>query len=156
MSHILRLKCFFSVSFFCISLKETYDIEKKLVRYKQPNWMNPYMGPVILIHDFNTGIGYNITTGATCSLFNLTLRNFDATDDGSHHIRMKTSQDFFKSSSGSSTFVYKGAAFVRGIAADVWVGKGIEMRNDVTLQVKTLRRLSGNTVCFLKYYLNLV
>ena len=105
------------------------------------------MGPVILIHDFNTGIGYNISTrhpGTTCSLFNLTLRNFDATDDGSHHIRMRTSQDFFKSSlradGSSDTFVYKGAAFVRGIAADVWVGKGIEMIGNVIHQVKALKK----------------
>ena len=102
------------------------------------------MGPIILIHDFNTGIGYNISShhpGTTCRLFNITLKTWDATDDGSHHIRMKTVQELWErlmGANGSSALVYKGTATVRGMGADIWVGKTNMKRKNVTYQVKTV------------------
>lgn len=85
---------------------------------------------MILIHDFNTGIGYNISggqSGSVCELFNLTLKEWDSADDGNHHIRMKTTHELFNTPriNGSSPLVYKGTASVRGISADIWVGKGV-------------------------------
>lgn len=98
---------------------------------KLPNWYNSIGGPVILIHDFNTGIRYNISTGKSgtvCAASLLTAKNADnwfAADAGHHHIRMKTTHDLFNTPqrNGSSPLVYKGSASVRGINADIWVGK---------------------------------
>lgn len=122
--------------------------------FKHPDWWNPSFGPLTLIHDFNRGIGYNISrhhTGATCSLFNLTVKNWDVTLDESHHIRMKTAQELFYSSAltnGSSPLMYKGSASVRGVNADIWVWKStLKMRNK-TRQVKTIGSAhSGNILC---------
>ena len=46
-------------------------------------------------------------------------------DSGHHHIRMKTTQELFNipQRNGSSPLIYKGTASVRGISADIWVGK---------------------------------
>lgn len=120
-------------------------MEKKLALFKHPDRWNPKVGPIILIHDFNTGIGYNISShhpGTTCRLFNITLKNWDATDDGSHHIRMKTAQELgegFTGTNGSSALVYKGTATVRGMGADIWVGKTNMKIKNVTYQVKTFK-----------------
>lgn len=129
-------------------------MENKLAMFKHPDWWNPSFGPLTLIHDFNRGIGYNISrhhTGATCSLFNLTVKNWDVTLDESHHIRMKTAQELFYSSTltnGSSPLMYKGSASVRGVNADIWVWKStLKMRNK-TRQVKTIGSAhSGNILC---------
>lgn len=111
--------------------QEIYDFEKKLTLLKHSNYWNPSGGPVMLIHDFNTGIGYNISSGHlgadVCRPFNLTLTEWDASEDENHHIRMKTTHELFNTpkTNGSSALVYKGTASVRGISADIWVGKGV-------------------------------
>ena len=119
-------------------------MEKNLAMFKYSNWRSPGLGPVILIHDFNTGIGYNISSGhpgAECKPFNLTLAGlpkiWEGIDDGNHHIRMKTTQELFSTprTNGSSTLVYKGSASVRGISADIWVGKTVMKRGNVTFEV---------------------
>ena len=95
---------------------------------KYPNWFNT--GPVLRIYDFNTGIIYNISSGKTgtvCKASYETLNNdsWIAADSKHHHIRMKTTQELFNvpQRNGSSPLVYKGTASVRGISAEVWVGK---------------------------------
>ena len=115
-------------------------MEKRLTMFKYPNRWHPSGAPEILIHDFNTGISYNISGGqygTSCRLFNLTLREMDATDDGSHHIRMKTTQELFNTphTNGSSSLVYKGSTTVRGISADIWVGKAVWKWKNRTFEV---------------------
>lgn len=101
---------------------------------KYPNWYNPNGGPVLTIHDFNTGIIYNISSGksgAVCKTSFETLKNdrWFAVDSGHHHIRMKTTQELFNvpQRNGSSPLIYKGTASVRGINADIWVGRATRM-----------------------------
>ena len=120
---------------FLLSHQEVYDFEKKLVMVKGSNWWNPNLGPVVQIHDFNTGIGYNMSTPNKqnqhgCHLFNITDKTWDATDAGNHHIRMKTTQELFNSQNGNqtATIVYKGVSSIREIEADVWVSNGISCR----------------------------
>ena len=123
--------------------QEIYDFEKKLTLLKHSNYWNPSKGPVMLIHDFNTGIGYNISSGHlgadVCRPFNLTLTDWDASEDENHHIRMKTTHELFNTpkTNGSSALVYKGTASVRGISADIWVGKGVRKsrRQNRTIEV---------------------
>lgn len=124
------------------SMRETYDLENKLAVFMHPNWWNPTSGTDLVIHDFNTGIGYNISGyhgRAMCSLFNLTKApmNWDVTEDESHHIRMKTTQEIFEGSgkNGSSRLMYKGLASVRGIIADIWTGKMSFQRHNKTYEV---------------------
>ena len=100
---------------------------------------------MILIHDFNTGIGYNISSGhlgaAVCKPFNLTLREWDATEDENHHSRMKTTHELFNTpkTNGSSALVYKGTASVRGISADIWVGKGVMKSRGLNRTIEVLK-----------------
>ena len=106
-----------------------------------PNFRKPKTGAILRIEDFNTGIGYNITNylgEATCSLYNLTQRSMGAAEDENHHIRMKTTQELFEISpgkNGSSMLVYKGSASVRGINADIWIGKRIFKRHNKSDEV---------------------
>lgn len=119
-----------------ISWQETYDVGKKLVAVMHPNYWKPKTGAILTIKDFNTGIGYNITNylgSSTCSLYNITQRSMEAAEDENHHIRMKTTQELFEGSpgkNGSSMLVYKGSASVRGINADIWMGKRVFKRNN--------------------------
>ena len=100
---------------------------------KHPNRFNPNSGPVLTIHDFNTGIIYNISSnksGTVCKAsFETHNDRWFAADSGHHHIRMRTTQELFNipQRNGSSPLVYKGTASVRGIDADIWVGKFIAM-----------------------------
>lgn len=106
-----------------------------------PNYWKPKTGAILTIEDFNTGIGYNITNylgSSTCSLYNITQRSMGAAEDENHHIRMKTTQELFGGSpgkNGSSMLVYKGSASVRGINADIWMGKRVFERNNKSHEV---------------------
>lgn len=106
-----------------------------------PNYWKPKTGAIRTIEDFNTGIGYNITNylgSSTCSLYNITQRSMGAAEDENHHIRMKTTQELFGGSpgkNGSSMLVYKGSASVRGINADIWMGKRVFKRNNKSHEV---------------------
>ncbi|KAK2573111.1 hypothetical protein P5673_002147 [Acropora cervicornis] len=124
-----------------ISGQETYDVGKKLVAVMHPNYWKPKTGAILTIEDFNTGIGYNITNflgSSTCSLYNITQRSMGTAEDENHHIRMKTTQELFGGSpgkNGSSMLVYKGSASVRGINADIWMGKRVFKRNNKSHEV---------------------
>ena len=53
-----------------------------------------------------------------------------AVDSEHHRIRMKTTQELFNvpQRNGSSPLVYKGTTSLRGINADIWVGKAMLMK----------------------------
>ena len=98
---------------------------------KYPNWFSSH-GQVVTIHDFNTGISYNISTGKTGPVCNISALSsltgtWDVYRDGHHHIRMKTTHQLFNTPqrNGSSPLIYKGSSTVRGIDVDIWVGKGM-------------------------------
>ncbi|XP_022783537.1 uncharacterized protein LOC111324282 [Stylophora pistillata] len=110
--------------------QEIYDLEKKLFLLKHPNWFSH--GQVVTVHDFNTGISYNISTGKSgpvCKISALSslIHAVDVHSDGHHHIRMKTTHELFNTPqrNGSSPLIYKGSTTVRGIDVDIWVGKGM-------------------------------
>jgi len=114
--------------------QEVYDFEKKLVLVTYPNQFYPNVDPVLIIHDFNTGIIYNISSGKTGTVCNTSFETLNndkwfAEESEHHHIRMKTTQELFNipRRNGSSPLVYKGTASVRGINTDIWVGKTMIM-----------------------------
>ena len=129
--------------------QEVYDFEKKIFLLESPSWLNT--GTVLTIYDFNTGIFYKILSGKTgtvCKTAYETLNNSRGivVDSKHHHIRMKTTQELFSvpQRNGSSPLVYKGTASVRGISADIWVGKAKGMSrktnksSEVTLSIQDL------------------
>ena len=99
-----------------------------------PNQFYPNVGPMLTIHDFNTGIIYNISSGKTGTVCNTSFETLNndkwfAEYNEHHRIRMKTTQELFNvpQRNGSSPLVYKGTASVRGINADVWIGETMAM-----------------------------
>ena len=109
-------------------LQEVYDFGRKLFMLKYQNYWDPSRGQVAIIHDFNSGIGYNITVRTSrCKIFALEANNsfMDATEDNHHHLRMKTAQELLMGRNGSALF-YTGSSNVRGIDADIWVNKRVK------------------------------
>lgn len=103
-----------------VNVRDYIDTKERYFRSDHHHKENGIWVPVHEIHDFNTGILYEINSRtAECEMKPLTNKSWDSTEgDDHHHIRMRTSEEFF--GLNHDDYIYEGQASVRGIQADVF------------------------------------
>ncbi|KAJ8306626.1 hypothetical protein KUTeg_017171 [Tegillarca granosa] len=110
-----------------ISSQIWYDQDYKLVRYDMAMPSAPFYSqdPFTIVHDFNTGLAYNIdNTLGNCTINTINANSFDAELDknaalknGAYVIKMKNPLELFNL---NSTYRYAGQRTIRGMLCDVY------------------------------------